>query len=163
MLDFSFISGHRPHSRGKCRDFPQERCTFTPGLPGYLLHRPLSSHLPFLSPGKVPGFPAILVHFHPWLAGTPAPQPPLVAPAVSFPGESAGNSCENGSLSPAVGRGTASTGLSRDFGALSSTACRATGSTATSCRTSRFFPPCHEASGKVQQGLLGKVLSIQAL
>jgi len=31
LLDFSFISGHRPHSRGKCRDFPRERCTFHRG------------------------------------------------------------------------------------------------------------------------------------
>ena len=69
--------------RGKCRDFPRERCTFTPGLPGYLLHRPLSSHQPFLSPGKVPGIPTILVHFHPWLAGTPTPQTSLTALVVS--------------------------------------------------------------------------------
>ena len=54
LLDFSFMSGHRLHSRGKCRVFLRFWCTFTPGLPGYLLHRPLSPHLPSSPPGKVP-------------------------------------------------------------------------------------------------------------
>ena len=86
-------------------------------------------------------------------------------------GKSAGNFGENGSLSPVAGRGTGSTGLSRrtwhfyprgkcrEFlrkrytfpwgGALSSGAVH--------------FPWGVESSGGVQQGLLGKVLSIQAL
>ena len=71
--------------RGKCRDFPRFWCTSPRGLPGHQLHSHLSSHQPFLSPGKVPGIPTILVHFHPWLAGLPAPQTPLAALAVSTP------------------------------------------------------------------------------
>ena len=63
--------------------------------------------------GKVPGFSAKTVHFPPWLTGAPAPQTSLAALAVSPPGESAGLSRENGSLSPVADRGTGSTGLSR--------------------------------------------------
>ena len=48
----------------------------------------------------------------PWPAGAPAPQATLAALAISTPGESAGLSCENGSLSPAAGRGTGSTAVS---------------------------------------------------
>ena len=79
----------------------------------------ISSHLCVFSPlvldprGKCREFPAKTVHFPPWLAGAPAPQASLAAPAISTPGESAGNSCENGSLSPAAGWGAGSTGLSR--------------------------------------------------
>jgi len=99
--------------RGKCRVFRRKRFTFPRGLQGYRLHRHLSPHLPFPPLGKVPGFPAKTVHFPPWLAGVSAPQASLATPAIPSPGESAGNSCENGSLSPVAGRGTCSTGISR--------------------------------------------------
>ena len=101
------------HPRGKCRVFLRKRFTFPRSRQGYRLHRPLSRHLPFPLPGKVPGIPAILVHFPPWLAGAPAPQAPLAALAVSPSGESAGNFGENGSLSPAADRGIGSTAISR--------------------------------------------------
>ena len=73
--------------------------------------------LRFFSPcprplGKVPGFSAKTVHFPPRPTGAPAPQASLAAPAVSTPGESAGLSGENGSLSPVADKGTGSTGLS---------------------------------------------------
>ena len=54
----------------------------------------------FPSPGKVPGISAKTVHFPPRQDGAPAPQASLAALGISIPGESAGNSCENGSLSP---------------------------------------------------------------
>ena len=73
--------------------------------------------LRFFSPcprpsGKVPGFSAKTVHFPLWPTRIPAPQASLAAPAISTPGESAGFSGENGSLSPAANKGTGSTGLS---------------------------------------------------
>ena len=52
-----------------------------------------------------------MVHFPPWLAGAPALQASLAALDISFPGESAGNFRENGSLSPAAGRGAGSTAI----------------------------------------------------
>ena len=75
---------------------------------------PASLSSSFLNPssGKVPGIPAILVHFPPRLAGEPAPQASLAALAISALGESAGFFRENGSLSPAARRGTGSTGPS---------------------------------------------------
>ena len=88
------------HPRGKCRDFPLKRFTFPRGRMEYRLHRPLSPHLAFPPPGKVPGFPAKTVHFPPWPAGALAPQASLAVLAISTLGESAGFSCENGSLSP---------------------------------------------------------------
>ena len=51
--------------RGKCRVFPRKRFTFPRSRPGYRLHRPLSPHLPFPPPGKVPGISAKTVHFPP--------------------------------------------------------------------------------------------------
>ena len=51
--------------RGKCREFLRKRFTFPWGRPGYRLHRPLSPHLAFPPPGKVPGIPAKTVHFPP--------------------------------------------------------------------------------------------------
>ena len=99
--------------RGKCRVFPRKRFTFPRGRQGHWLHRPLWPHSPFPLPGKVPGFSAKMVHFPPWPDGVQAPQASLAALAISTPGESAGFSCENGSLSPVAGRGTGSTGLSR--------------------------------------------------
>ena len=51
--------------RGKCRVFRRKRFTFPRGRPGHWLHRPLWPHLAFPPPGKVPGFPAKMVHFHP--------------------------------------------------------------------------------------------------
>ena len=98
---------------GKCREFPQKRFTFPRGRQGHWLHRNLSPHLAFPPPGKVPGIPAKTVHFPPQPAGAPAPQASQAALAISFPGESAGLSRENGSLSPVACRGTGSTGLSR--------------------------------------------------
>ena len=103
----------RFYLRGKCREFRRKRFTFTRGQQGYRLHRPLSRHLPFPPLGKVPGFSAKTVHFPPWPTGVPAPQTPLAALAVSPSRESAGFSCENGSLSPMADKGTGSTGLSR--------------------------------------------------
>ena len=85
---------------GKCREFLRKRYTFPRGLHGYRLHRPLWQHSSFPPPGKVPGFSAKTVHFPPWPAGVPAPQTSLAALGISTSGESAGNSCENGSLSP---------------------------------------------------------------
>ena len=98
--------------RGKCREFRRKRFTFPRGRQGRWLHRPLSRHLPFLPPGKVPGISAKTVHFPPWPTGVPAPQASLAAPAISTPGESAGFFGENGSLSPMADRDTGSTGLS---------------------------------------------------
>ena len=108
-------------SRGTCRFYPWGKCrvfrrkwfTFPRGRPGHWLHRPLWQHSSFPPPGKVPGFSAKTVHFPPWPAGVPAPQPSLAALGISTPGESAGNFRENGSLSPAADKGTGSTGLSR--------------------------------------------------
>ena len=100
------------HPRGKCRVFPRKWFTFPRGSQGHRLHRHLWRHLPFPLPGKVPGIPAILVHFPPWLVGESALQAPLAALGISAPGESAGNFRENGSLSPAARRGTGSTGIS---------------------------------------------------
>ena len=99
--------------RGKCRVFRRKRFTFPRGRQGHWLHRPLSRHLPFPPPGKVPGFSAKTVHFPPRPTGALAPQASLAALGISTPGESAGFSCENGSLSPAADRGIGSTGLSR--------------------------------------------------
>ena len=178
---------------GKCREFPQKRFTFPHGRQGYRLHRPLSRHLPFLPPGKVPGFPAKTVHFPPWLTGAPAPQTPLAALGISTSGESAGFSCENGSLSPAADRGTGSTGLSggtwhfhprgkcREFPRKRFTFPRGRqgyrlhrplsqhspflppGKVPGISAKTVHFPPWHETSEEVQQSLLGKVPSIQAL
>ena len=80
--------------------------------------------LRFFSPcprpsGKVPGSPAKTVHFTPWPTGTSAPQASLAALAVSYPGESAGFFCENGSLFPEAGWGIGSTDLSRGICRLS--------------------------------------------
>ena len=88
------------HPQGKCRVFPRKRFTFPRGRQGYRLHRPLSPHSQSLPPGKVPGISAKTVHFPLGLAWAPAPQASLAALGISTPGESAGNSCENGSLSP---------------------------------------------------------------
>ena len=104
---------HRFHPRGKCREFLRKRFTFPRGWPGRWLHSHLWRHLAFPPPGKVPCFPAKTVHFPPWLVGAPAPQASLAALAVSTSRESAGNSCDFGSLSPVARRGTGSTGLSR--------------------------------------------------
>ena len=99
--------------RGKCREFLRKRFTFPRGHTCHRLHSHLSPHLPFLPPGKVPRFPAKMVHFPPWPDGVPALQASLAALAVSTSGESAAISCENGALSPVAGWGTGSTGLSR--------------------------------------------------
>ena len=87
--------------RGKCRVFPRKWFTFPRGRPGHRLHGPLSPHLAFPPPGKVPGFSAKMVHFPPWPAGAPALQTPLAALAISALGESAANSRDFGALSPA--------------------------------------------------------------
>ena len=90
----------RFHSREKCRVFLRKRFTFPRSRQGYRLHRPLSRHPPFPLPGKVPGISAKTVHFPPQPTGVPAPQASLAASAVSTSRESAGNSRENGALSP---------------------------------------------------------------
>ena len=143
--------------------------------------------------GKVPGISAKTVHFPPWLAGVPAPHASLAAPAISTPGESAGFFGENGSLSPMAGRGTGSTGLSgRTWHFHLRGKCRVfrrkrftfprgrpghwlhrplsphlafppPGKVPGFSAKTVHFPPRHETSGEVQQGLLGKVPSIQAL
>ncbi len=100
------------HPRGKCRFFPRKWFTFPRGRQGYRLHRPLSPHSSFPPPGKVPGIPTILVHFPPRLVGVSALQASLAALGISTSRESAGNSCENGSLSPAACMGIGSTGIS---------------------------------------------------
>ena len=60
----------------------------------------------------MPGISAKTVHFPPWLVGVPALQASLAALIVSTSRESAGNSCDFGSLSPAACRGIGSTGIS---------------------------------------------------
>ena len=60
------------HLRGKCRVFPRKWFTFPRGRQGCWLHRPLWPHLPFPSPGKVPGFSAKTVHFPPRGGENPA-------------------------------------------------------------------------------------------
>ena len=97
---------------GKCREFLRKRFTFPRGRMGYRLYRPLSPHSPFPPLGKVPGIPAKMVHFPPRLVGTPAPQTPLAALAVSPSRESAGFSRENGALSPVASKAIGSTGHS---------------------------------------------------
>ena len=98
--------------RGKCRVFRRKRFAFPRGRQGYRLYRHLWRHLTFPSLGKVPGISAKTVHFPPWLAGAPAPQASLAALAVSTSRESAGNSCDFGSLSPVACRCVGSTGIS---------------------------------------------------
>ena len=102
----------RFYLRGKCRVFLRKRFTFPRGSQGHRLHMPLSRHLAFPPPGKVPGFSAKMVHFPQGQDGVPAPQASLAPLGISTPGESAGFFRENGSLSPAAGRGTGSTGPS---------------------------------------------------
>ena len=178
---------------GKCREFLRKRFTFPRGRLGYRLHRPLSPHLQSLPPGKVPGFSAKTVHFPPRIVGVPASQASLATLAIPSPGESAGNSCENGSLSPVADRGTGPTGLSggtwhfhpqgkcREFlrkwftfprGRLGYRLHRPLSPHLQSLPPGKVpgfstktvhFPSCHETSKEVQQGMLGKVLSIQAL
>ena len=155
---------HRFYLPGKCRVFPRKRFTFPRGLPGYRLYRPLSRHLPFPPPGKVPGFPAKTVHFPPWPAGVPALQASLAALAVSTSRESAGNFRENGSLSPVACRGTGSTGLSRRTHRFHLPGkCREFPRKRFTFPRGGSFSPGVESSGEVQQGMLGEVLSIQAL
>ena len=181
------------HPWGKCRVFLRKRFTFPRGRPGHRLHRPLSRPLPFLPLGKVPGFSAKTVHFPPRPDGAPALQASLAALAVSTSGGSAGLSGENGSLSPMAGRGIGSTGLSRGTWHFHLPGkCRffrRKRFTFPRGRQGRWlhrhlsqhspfppprkvpgfsaktvhFPPWHETSGEVQQSLLGKVPSIQAL
>ena len=134
-----------------------------------------------------------MVHFPPRSAGVPTPQASLAALAIPSPGESAGNSCENGSLSPVADRGTGSTDLSRRTCSLSLPGkCRVfrrkwftfprgrqgyrlhrplwwhlafppPGKVPDFPAKTVHFPSCHETSKEVQQGMLGKVISIQAL
>ena len=181
------------HPWGKCRVFRRKRFTFPRGQQGYRLHRPLSQHSPFPPPRKVPGFSAKTVHFPLWPTGALAPQPSLAAPAIPSPGESAGFSCENGSLSPVAGWSTGSTdpsgrtcslslpGKCREFLRKRFTFPRGSrgyrlhrplwphspflpsGKVPGFSAKTVHFPPWHETSGEVQQSLLGKVPSIQAL
>ena len=144
--------------RGKCREFPRFRCTFPRGLQGYRLHRLLSPHPPFPPSGKVPGFSAKMVHFPPWLAGVSAPQAPLATPAISALGESAGLSCENGSLSP---RGLQGYRLHRHLSPHPPFP--PSGKVPGFLAKTVHFPPRHETSGEVQQGMLLEMPSIQAL
>ena len=161
------------------------------GLLGHRIYSHISRHLPPLPPGKVPRFPAILVHFPPWLAGAPALQPSLAAPAVSTPGESAANFHDFGALSPVACWGIGSTAISRGTCRLFPRGkCR--GFPRFWCTFPRgllghrlyshlswhlpplppgkvpgipailvHFPPWHETSGEVQQGRLVEVLIIK--
>ena len=179
--------------RGKCRDFSRKRFTFPYGWMGYLLHRLLSPHPPFPPSGKVPGFPAKMVHFPPVARRVPAPQASLAAPAIPSPGESAGNFGENGSLSPVACRGIGSTGISRHTCHFRPRGkCRAflrkrftfprglqgyrlyrhlsphlpfppSGKVPGIPAKTVHFPPWHETSGEVQQGVLLEMPSIQVL
>ena len=130
------------HPWGKCREFPRKRFTFPRGRQGYRLHRPLWLHLAFPPLGKVPGISAKTVHFPPRPTGALAPQASLAALGISTPGgESAGNSCENGSLSPVAGRGTGSTDLSGSTHRFHLPAAnKGTGSTGLSGCTWHFHP-----------------------
>ena len=115
-LVFSTACLQRCQRNERAMRIRREKClgwfTFPRGSQGHRLHRPLSRHLPFLPPGKVPGISAKTVHFPLWPTRAPAPQASLAALAVSPSGESAGNFGENGSLSPVARRGTGSTGIS---------------------------------------------------
>ena len=51
------------HLPGKCREFLRFWFTFPRGLHGHRLHRPLSPHLAFPPPEKVPGISTKTVHF----------------------------------------------------------------------------------------------------
>ena len=139
--------------RGKCRVFPRKRFTFPHGGMGYRLHRPLSRHLPFLPPGKVPGISAKTVHFPLWPTGTPAPHASLAALGISTSRESAGFSCENGSLSPVANKDTGSTGLSRRTWHFQTRGkCR-------EFRRKRFtFPRGMRLQGRSSRACLGKCL-----
>ena len=150
--------------RGKCRVFRRKRFTFPRGLPGHRLYRPLSPHSSFPPPGKVPGISAKTVHFPPRPTGAPAPQASLAALIVSTSRESAGNFGENGSLSPAAGRGIGFTGPSGRTCSLSLPGkCREFLRFWFTFPRSGSFSLRTESSGGVQQGMLGEMLSIQAL
>ena len=105
-----------------------------------------------------------MVHFPPWPAGVPAPQASLAALGISTLGESAGFFRENGSLSPVADMGTGPIDLSRRTRHF-----RLRGKCREFLRKRFTFPwggsfsPGTESSGGVQQGLLGEMLSIQAL
>ena len=94
-----------------------------------------------------------MVHFPPRSAGVSAPQASLATLAIPSPGESAGNSCENGSLSPEVGWGIGSTDLSRRTCSLSLPGkCRA-------FPRKRFtFPPVMRLLRRSSRACLGKCL-----
>ena len=141
----------------------------------------------------MPGISAKTVHFPPRPAGAPALQASLAALGISTPGESAGFFGENGSLSLVARRGTGSTGLSRHtchfhlrgkcrvFPRKRFTFPRGLpgyrlhrplsphlqslppGKVPGIPAKTVHFPLGHEASGEVQQGMLGEMLSIQAL
>ena len=147
----------------------------------------------FHLPGKCRVFPRKRFTFPPRPTGVPAPQAPLVALGISTPRESAGLSSENGSLSPAADKGTGSTGISGGTRhSLPPGKCRVfrrkwftfprglpgyrlhrplwrhspfppPGKVPDFPAKTVHFPSCHETSEEVQQGMLGKVLSIQAL
>ena len=124
--------------RGKCREFRRERFTFPRERLGHRLHRPLSPHLPFPPSGKVPGFSAKTVHFPPWLAGVSAPQALLAALGVSQ-GHRLHRLFSPHPPFPPSGKVP---GISAK---------------------TVHFPPRHETSGEVQQGMLLEMPSIQAL
>ena len=143
---------------GKCRVFRRKWFTFPRGRQGCRLHRPLWPHLQSLPPGKVPGISAKTVHFPPWPDGAPAPQASLAPLGISTPGESAGNFGENGSLSP---RGRQGHRLHMPLSPH--LPFPPPGKVPGISAKTVHFPPRHETSGEVQQSLLWKVPSIQAL
>ena len=153
-LVFSTACLQRCQRNERAMRIRREKClgwfTFPRGSQGHRLHRHLWRHSPFPPPGKVPDFSTKTVHFPPRPDGAPAPQASLAALDISFPGESAGLSRENGSLSPAARRGIGSTGPSgrtcnlspresagffHENGSLSPVACWGTGSTGISSGT----------------------------
>ena len=139
--------------RGKCRVFPRKRFTFPRGRQGYRLHRPLSRHLPFPLPGKVPGISAKTVHFprglpghrlyrHLWRHLTFPPSgkvPGFSAKMVHFPPRPTGVPAPQASLAAlAVSTSRESAGNFRENGSLSPAAGRGAGSTAISGGTWHF-------------------------
>ena len=132
--------------------------TFPRGRLGHRLHRPLLPHSSFPPLGKVPGISAKTVHFPPWPAGTPAPQAPLAPLGIST---SRGKCREFPRKRFTFPRGRQGHWLHMPISQHSSFL--PPGKVPGISAKTVHFPPQHETSEEVQQGLLGEVLSIQAL
>ena len=143
---------------GKCRAFRRKRFTFPRGRPGHRLHRPISRHLAFPPPGKVPGFSAKTVHFPPQPTRVPAPQTSLAALGIST---LRGKCREFRRKRFTFPRGRPGHWLHRPL--WPHLAFPPSGKVPGFSAKTVHFPLRHETSGEVQQSLLGKVPSIQAL